>query len=115
MGTFRTALNVLDSLPDLNELCSSPMSESESRTLRAVRNVPRYSFMLKDAQHQDRQHAVDTSLQDVPSVPYVGTAENHSSVLANSGLLSQRDVAMADPTQSSHLQFLARCSLLRRS
>jgi len=91
----------LESVPDLNELCSSPMSESESRTLRAVRNVPRYSFMLKDAQHQDRQHAVDTSLQDVPSVPYVGTAENHSSVLANSGLLSQRDVAMADPTQSS--------------
>lgn len=93
----------LESVPDFNELCSSPMSESESRTLRAFRNVPRYSVMLKDAQHQDCQHTVDTSLQDVPSVPYVGTAENHSSVLAYSGLLSQRDVAVADRTQTSQV------------
>ncbi|PVH86341.1 hypothetical protein DL98DRAFT_510954 [Cadophora sp. DSE1049] len=94
----------LESVPDVNELCSSPMSESESGTLRlaTIRNVPRYSIMVKDAQRLDRQHTVDTSLQDVPSVLIVGTVEDRSSMLAYSGMLSQQqDVAMADRTQTS--------------
>lgn len=98
----------LRSVPDANEFRLSPMSQNESGTLRlsTIRNVPVYSIMIKDARGQnerlDSQRTDGTSPQDILSVPTVVVAEDHSSILTYSGMLSQHNhLPMADRTQTS--------------